>query len=179
MVDKMAIPIDPYEVYVEVQSLLKSAVVVNDACVRGKLDMHFFFPAVMLSALALEIALKCLYCMRTGDTKDGHSIKSLYASLPLADQDVIRQRFESTYLMANPKIRAAIIAEVGPLLPDGFDEAIDRCDGLFTRSRYRYERPGEFDIPNGLDHLVRAVVAIIIGEHPDWPERVEQAFNAK
>jgi len=111
----------------------------------------------MLAALAFELYLKCLLCLRGKSIprKAGHHTKELFDELVQTDRDWIYPGYVS-----------------------GTDTVLEALDYLFVNTRYRYEMkaPGAKKRPplntSKLGQLIHAARKILVRENPDWPERV-------
>jgi hypothetical protein len=129
--------------------------------------------AQVLSALSLEIYLKCLHRVRRRKPPRGHNQKEIFDALSRKDRLDIEKRYLENY--KGPTEALSWKQKVT------LDSALNRASVYFTGIRYGYERPsprspeiegmpgllGNIGIPNA----TLSVRAVILSKHPEWEQR--------
>jgi hypothetical protein len=122
---------------------------------------------VVVSALAVELFLKCLICIETGRSPRGHNLRQLYDQLaPDTRRDIAaiwqRELVPLRAPMWNEMERLA-----GKPVPRDLPTALLVSNKSFEKVRYLYE--GELDgITYVLTDMPTILRRIILHKHPEW-----------
>lgn len=100
-------------------------------------------PALVISAFASELYLKCLICIETGNLEFGHELRPLFKKLSEASQKSIQRRWDA--MVATPqrrRIYEALKAVTGEVVPMDLDWALRNGGDGFVELRYLHENEG-------------------------------------
>jgi hypothetical protein len=157
----MTKPTDNFQIFVQARQFMLA-----DECLRRHKDyVNLSRPAVVTSAFATELFLKCLRAMEGPTIPTGHDLSMLYKGLR-ADT---RQRIEASWdahAASMAKRFDAMETLVGEKIPRDLPTALEQCRNAFTLMRYIYEDPtaGVFYIGD----LARMLHDEIITRQPVW-----------
>ncbi len=129
------------------------------------------FPAVVISALSLEIYFKCLLVIETGTAPQTHDLRYLFNRLNPATQQKIRANYMPFMLEAQRVIsESAIASGVAPPNVD-FDFVLNLSRNAFNITRYIYEGIPAMSgwVANG---IVFATRQAILEKHPLWQHMI-------
>ena len=95
-------------------------------------------PALVLSAFASELYLKCLHCIDSRKTPSGHSLESLFYALP----EIRRKRIEVAWnemMTDQEELLKVRDKKLGVKIPRDLPTALSHADRAFEQLRYEYE----------------------------------------
>lgn len=158
---------DPAAIFVVAEQYYRAAEHLGNAK-RAGYAFDVRMPAIVCSAFALELFLKCLLAMDTGICPELHDLRHLFNRLPNPRQQTIRDRFAPHLDQASEYIfDSAQKAAVFPLPLVTFDYVLDMSRNAFPISRYIYEGlPGKSGwVAAGILDATRQT---ILSVHPEW-----------
>ena len=124
-------------------------------------------PAMVLSAFASELYLKCLLCIETGTVPPTHNLKNLFKRLQPNTQRRLEELWDTD--IRRPERQRSI--EHMCQLPRGNElrldllYALDMGANAFTELRYYYEKQSSYFLLSDFPNLLRAV---ILERMPSW-----------
>jgi hypothetical protein len=97
-------------------------------------------PALILSAFASEIYLKCIICLETGELAHGHHLKNLFRLIGPSTRRAIQQRWD-VYVSSplRQRMYAALASVNGSHVPTDLDWTLSEGSSAFTSLRYMHE----------------------------------------
>jgi hypothetical protein len=105
---------------------------------RNGFEQEVRMPAVVCSAFALELFLKCLLILEHRKPR-GHDLRELFDSLSEDTRARIRNRFAPRLPEAQRMIKEIAVAQgIAPPIVD-FDGILDISKAAFVQTRYIYE----------------------------------------
>jgi hypothetical protein len=93
-------------------------------------------PALILSAFASEIYLKCIICLETGELAHGHHLKNLFRQIGPCTRRAIQQRWDA--YVSSP-LKQRLYAKNGSPVPVDLDWTLSEGSSAFTFLRYIHE----------------------------------------
>ena len=134
-----------------------------DCEVSDELRFQLMVPVKVLGAFALELQLKCLYCIETGKSLWGHDLIDLFDSLSQGNRDKIEKDFDA-YEAVDPHA-IAMKAKLGASAKYDIRSILTEQRNAFQDWRYIYERqPRSGSVVN----VQRAVRKLILELEPNW-----------
>jgi HEPN domain-containing protein len=124
-------------------------------------------PAMVLSALASELYLKCLLCVETGGVPITHNLRALFRGL----QPMTRRRLEDLWDGDIRRPERQKMLDLMRTFPEGRELRLDLMYALdvgadsFIDLRYFYEKQQAFFLLGGFPNLLRSV---ILERFPSW-----------
>lgn len=115
-------------------------------------QVPFVIPAIVCSAFAAELFMKCLVLVERGAAPRGHQLRTLFSRLAPASRAAVSKRFDEL-IVANPTAQA--MKAQFPDVPLAIDDVLDTVDRVFEQWRYAYE--GHAGSAYGLSELAQAV----------------------
>jgi hypothetical protein len=119
-------------------------------------------PAMVLSAFAIELFLKCLLLLEGNELDRTHTLNVLYRRLSHKQKRRIEEVWEKE---ARPKIDE-LHRKVGLRHPTDLPNALVTCAKAFEHMRYGYEDPDRQVFYLG--ELPTILWRIILGMRPEW-----------
>jgi HEPN domain-containing protein len=162
MAEKQKSEPDVKLVFLNAEAFLEVSKVALDASNKGNTKILNLALATTTS-FALEIYLKCLLLLETGNAPRDHDLYNLFHSLKSATQSELTKDHEK-FVKLNPAFKARLTEEGLPL---DLEELLKRGRNAFVDFRYAYEHdPVRSDFAlNGLTKCVREQILKI---QPDW-----------
>jgi hypothetical protein len=126
---------------------------------RNGFEHEVRIPAVVCSAFALELFLKCLLVIE-GRKSTGHDLRELFDSLSDDAKTRIRDRFAPRLPEAQQMIRESAAAAGVDAPHVDFDSILDLSKAAFVQTRYIYEgiAPGTGWAASGILDATRQVI---------------------
>lgn len=128
-------------------------------------------PALVLSAFASELYLKCLIALETGRAAQGHDLLALFKSVGKETQANIDRRW-SEYVMSPQQQRhyAGLASLVGHSIPTDLNWALKNGGSGFVELRYLHEGDdGSKFLLGDFPDILRAEVLL---QKPEWSNRI-------
>lgn len=118
-------------------------------------------PSMVLGAFAIELLLKCLLVMDTGQAPETtHHLGKLFRQLPHKRKRRIEELWDAG---PRKKIRPFCLAKG---YPDDLPNALNACANAFEDLRYVYEDPAKTLFYLG--ELPQLLIDVIVEIKPDW-----------
>jgi hypothetical protein len=124
-------------------------------------------PAMVLSAFASELYLKCLLCAETGSVPDTHNLRDLFKQLNQSTRSRIEELWDANIRRPERQRMLEAIRQ----LPGGQDVRsdlpylLDVGANAFIELRYFYEKERSIFLLGDLPNLLHRV---ILERFPDW-----------
>jgi len=162
---------DPFKIFMNAERFRQA-----DLLLRSVQDPHLSVavgpPALILSAFASEVYLKCIICIETGELAHGHHLKNLYRRIGPRTRSAIEGAWDE-YVSSPLKQRlyAALSSMNGSPIPMDLDWTLSEGSSAFTSLRYLHEvedSKTKFllgDFPN----ILREVIIRI---KPEWTNMI-------
>jgi hypothetical protein len=122
-------------------------------------------PAIVLSAFAAELFLKCLLLLDSETPPNTHDLKALFAGL----SDQRKKRIEELWdkaVAANVKEFENTERQLGISLPRDLGSALSDCGNAFEGMRYLYEDPTK--VKFYIVDFAPVLRATILEIKPEW-----------
>jgi hypothetical protein len=126
--------------------------------------MYMHTPAVILSALSIEVYFKCLIAIETGKAAWGHDLEKLFGKLDPAIQERLHREFEASTLR-NPSWR--LKKAMGIAAPSDLKSLLRKGKLAFEKVRYPYDYSPE-ELAFELGRLQIPTRNIILDRKPEW-----------
>jgi len=138
----------------------------------GILSRHMpalMFPMVMCASFSLELYLKSLVLLESGEAERGHNLETLFSKVSPESQRAIRENYEKKRTEQNAMFAAS---KVPPLPKTDFDFILHASAEAFENFRYAYEgivkdQTGWLAGPIG-----ECVRERIMALHPEWANSI-------
>lgn len=165
----MATKINPADIFVQADCFYTTlAVLCNVNPEAVQLAVIMGEPVMVLGALTIELFLKCLICIESGDVPRSHNLKELYEKI----SPVLRSRIERGW----DKIAAyragewnSVEASMGVTIARDLPTALAVGADTFQKLRYSYE--GETQrVQYYLQDLPRLLGRIVLEIRPEWEQ---------
>jgi hypothetical protein len=162
---------DPFKIFMNAERFRQADLLLR--CVQdSRLAVAVASPALILSAFASEVYLKCIICIETGELAHGHHLKNLYRRIGPQTRSAIEGAWDE-YVSSPLKQRlyAALSSVNGSPIPTDLDWTLSEGSSAFTSLRYLHEvedSKTKFllgDLPN----ILRDVIIRI---KPEWANMV-------
>jgi hypothetical protein len=164
--------IDPFDVFKQAWDFMHCDEILRGTDHPGQMAI-VVRPAIVLSAFASELFLKCLLLIEGKGTHNTHDLHVLYKKLSKGTQALIKSKWDF------PTRRAADIALTekmsGQKMPTDFESALSRGGKAFKYMRYIFEDPLSTDF--FLADLPRMLQAVILELKPEWNHAVIHAIK--
>ncbi len=136
---------------------------------KGPVRSHYQVPTVVCRAFSIELYLKCLIGIETGNVPRGHELAELYLLLSEQSRKAIKDKFDSL-ILANPGLMAMkkffANDKSSPVnISLDIEDVLKVVNRVFETWRYSYEGKGGSSY--GLGELSRAIRETIIALNPD------------
>jgi len=146
---------------------------ISDLILRGNSNAQIMAaiggPALVLSAFASELYLKCLICIETGRLAHGHDLRVLFRQISEASRRNIERRWNA--YVATPerqRIYAALKALEGTEISTSLDWSLRNGGDGFVALRYIHE--GETGTKFLLGELPQILRDEILTSKPEWSQ---------
>jgi hypothetical protein len=128
-------------------------------------QMHLGVVYVVLSALAVELYLKCLLAIQVGQYPETHNLKTLFGQLPAHTRGPIKKRHDKEASEKTPDDPVLVHNQI----LGNLDSLLEECQDAFTLGRYLFE-PGAVRKMRifGLRIFERCLRDFILNIHPEW-----------
>jgi hypothetical protein len=161
--------VDPFKTYMNAERFR-----IADALLRADTNRRFLpsvaSPAIILSAFASELYLKCILSLESGGRHilATHELKTLYNDLRIDTRKRLEVMWaESNLKPMNVRARKAIAVVTGETIPEDLDWAISKANNAFVQLRYIHENDG-----NGVGFIIHDLPAmlktVILDMQPTW-----------
>jgi HEPN domain-containing protein len=162
---------DPFKIFMNAERFRQA-----DLFLRSALDQRLAVavasPALILSAFASEVYLKCIISIETGQMAHGHHLKNLYRRIGPQTRRTIEEKWDA-YVSSPVKQRlyAALSSVSGSPIPTDLDWTLSEGSSAFTSIRYLHE------VDNSktkflLGDLPSILRDVIIQIKPEWANMV-------
>ncbi|MEY9157342.1 hypothetical protein [Bradyrhizobium japonicum] len=168
MVNRPGIAVDPFKTFMNAERYRLA-----DSILR--LDQHRALfsavasPAMVLSAFASELYLKCILTIETGQPIDpSHDLHNLFRKISLKSRKRLQSLWADDVLTEqNQRMRKAVKATTGDDVPTDLAWALENGANAFTQLRYIHENNGQGTsfILGNLPDMLRLVVLEL---KPEW-----------
>jgi HEPN domain-containing protein len=130
---------DPFKMFMNAERYRRADLLLRSAQ-DPQLAVAVASPALILSAFASEIYLKCIICLQTGALAHGHHLKKLFRQISPKTRRKIEQRWDA-YASAPQKQRlyAALSSMNGSPVPTSLEWTLSEGSNAFTSLRYLHE----------------------------------------
>jgi HEPN domain-containing protein len=125
-------------------------------------------PALILSAFASELYLKCIVCIETGELAHGHHLKNLYRRIEPSTRRSIEEKWDE-YVSSPVKQRLyeALASINGRPVPVDFDWTLSEGSSAFTSLRYLHE-VDDLKTKFLLGDFPNILREVIVQKRPQW-----------
>jgi hypothetical protein len=164
----------PERIFLHAASFREAQRVLVNSVRSDTVEAHALaMPSAVISAFTSELLIKCLVCIETGHTPQGHNLLTLFRLLSSKTQKHVEELWDN-YALAHQGRWIEFERVVGPL-PRDLHSALAAGSKTFELARYVYEEREEFMFYVGAlpDMLVRVVFEL----KPDWLKTAEDAWN--
>lgn len=124
-------------------------------------------PAVTLSAFASELFLKCLLCIETGTTRQGHNLRKLFDALSSQSRERLIALWDN-YVLGRASQWDQAEHKLGRKVARDLPAALSAGHQAFELLRYRYEGAAPPDFQFYLDDLPHMLGCVILELKPEW-----------
>lgn len=159
-------PRDPLYIYMNAERFR-----IADQHMRAVNDINLlnsFAPvAIVVSAFASELYLKCLLCIETGDIPQTHNLRELFHKLTPATRQKIEIKWAG-YIPTMSRGWKQLEAVVGKKLDYDLESALMAGRSAFVRLRYHYEVENLADTSFILGDFPTLLRAVILEMMPAW-----------
>lgn len=131
----------------------------------SQLALKFAHPAMVLSAFASELYLKCIHCIDSGLVPPGHDIEKLFNGLPHLRRARITQIWDAKMVNDDAELQKHDRA-LGFKIPRDLPTALKDCSRGFEQLRYVYENPE--DVKFYIVEFPRVLRPAILEIQPAW-----------
>lgn len=160
--------IDPSKVFQQADCFYQTlAILCNVEPHNTQLAVTLGEPVMVLGALTIELFLKCLACIETGDVPRGHYLRSLYDGLSAPLQERIRKGWDSEIVAHRAAEWDRIEASMGQKIIRDLPGALAAANKSFERIRYSYEGNNE-GVQFFLQDLPQLLGRVILELKPEW-----------
>lgn len=171
--------IDPLKIYMHARGFYLAEEILSNVDLNNdpQMGMEISEAGIVLSALNIELFLKCMVCIETGLTPQGHFLDRLYSRV----SDKTRQRIESIWTNELVPHRDPMWKKMetqignGETLKRDLPSAIRAGNRAFEKIRYNYES-GDKDTQFYISDLPKILGRVILELKPDW-ERVRRTVK--
>jgi hypothetical protein len=161
--------VDPSKIFVQADCFYTTlAILCNVNPNDMRLAVTIGEPVMVLGALTIELFLKCLLCIESGDVPRGHNLKELFEKL----SPTIRGRIEDGW----SKIAAhrgadwdGLEASMAVTIARDLPSALAVAGDTFQKLRYSYEGNTE-RLQYYLQDLPRLLGRIVLEIRPEWED---------
>jgi hypothetical protein len=170
--------LDPVKIYLHARAFHKSyellcnSVSAEDARTVGVIA----HPAMVLSAFASELYLKCLLCIETNEVPEGHNLKNLFLGLQVPTRRELDDLWDAD--IRRPEKQQAIERlrerRDGKSLRLDLRYALDVGANSFAELRYFYEKERSYNLLSDFPFLLRKV---ILSRCPSWGSILPKPSN--
>ncbi len=160
--------IDPSKIFVQADCFYQTlAILSNVAPDNTQLAVTLGEPAMVITALTIELFIKCLVAIETGDVPRGHHLKQLFDKLGTSTQNRIQYTWDNSIAAHRAeewnKLEKSLRITIARDLPS----ALEVGSKAFERIRYSYEGNNE-DLQFYLQDLPQLLGRVILEIKPEW-----------
>jgi hypothetical protein len=158
---------DPFKIFMNAERFRQADLLLRSVQ-DERLAVAIASPALILSAFASEIYLKCIICIETAESAHGHHLKNLFRRISPSVRGAIEQRWE-VYVSSplRQRMYAALASVNGSPVPTDLDWTLSEGSSAFTSLRYMHESD-ELKTKFLLGDLPNILRDVIIGMRPEW-----------
>ena len=128
-------------------------------------------PALILSAFASELYLKCIVCIETGELAHGHHLKNLYRRIEPSTRHSIEEKWdEYNSSPVRRRLYKALASINGRPIPVDLDWTLSEGSGPFTSLRYLHE-VDDLKTKFLLGDFPNILREVIVQKRPQWGSR--------
>jgi hypothetical protein len=124
-------------------------------------------PVMVIGALTIELFLKCLICIETGEVPRGHDLKELFDRLGPSIRSRIQNSWDTGIAIHRAKEWDDLENSLGIKMPRDLPSALAVGSKAFERIRYSYEG-GTQDLQYYLQDLPLLLGRVILEMRPEW-----------
>jgi hypothetical protein len=160
--------IDPQQMFLHGDGFVKAKVILENIDPNNiKLNMAIAAPVMVTTALAIEIFLKCLNCIESGEVPHGHHLKNLYDSLVPATRKRIDELWDTHVVPMRTRDWDQIALAMKENFPRDLPGMLIGGNEAFEKIRYSYE--GKMDgVKFFLGDLPKLLGQVILEKKPEW-----------
>jgi hypothetical protein len=124
-------------------------------------------PVMVVGALTIELFLKCLNGIETGDIPRGHDLKALFDGLTSPTRDRIQNSWNTGIAVRRAKEWDELEKSLGVKIARDLPSALAVASRAFERIRYSYEG-GTQDLQYYLQDFPSLLGRVILEMKPEW-----------
>jgi hypothetical protein len=160
--------VDPSQVFVQADCFYKTLAVLCNADPNNiRLAVIIGEPVMVIAALTIELFLKCLVCMETGDVPFGHRLKELFERLSVQTQSRIEKEWDRSVAAHRAREWDDLEKRMGVTIARDLPSALAAGSDAFERIRYSYEGNTE-NVQFYLQDLPQLLGRTIVAIKPEW-----------
>jgi hypothetical protein len=133
---------------------------------------HRTIPSLVNAAFSLELYLKCLRCIETGNVVRGHNLTELFEALTAPTRQAVMAAYvRRCGVTSTVDGRDYLIGFSGALANSTIEELLDGTADTFQKLRYAFEMPpGAMVGSVGAVTAVEAIKDVIFSMRPTWTQ---------
>jgi HEPN domain-containing protein len=124
-------------------------------------------PVMVTGALTIELFLKCLVCIETGEVPKSHNLRGLFDKLSDTTRVRIQCSWDNDILMHRGAEWDHIEARTGQKIARELPAALTAASKAFERIRYSYEG-NTTEVQYFLQDLPQLLRRVIVEQRPEW-----------
>lgn len=124
-------------------------------------------PVIVLSSLNSELFLKCIVCIETGLTPQGHHLDYLYGRLSADTRTKVEHIWDTQIAPHREAMWSKIEASIGATFPRKLPVGIVASRLAFEKIRYSYEK-NQRDNAFSINDLPWVLNRVILQMRPEW-----------
>jgi hypothetical protein len=124
-------------------------------------------PVMVTGALTIELFLKCLVCIETGEVPKSHHLRELFDKLNDTTRTRIQRTWDNDILMHRRAEWDQIEAGMGQKIARDLPGALTAASKSFERIRYSYEG-NTADLQYFLQDLPQLLRRVVVELKPEW-----------
>ena len=167
MIRHSQMPLDPALIFMQADGFSSAYALMVAERIDPKLAGKIAAPAIVMSALASELFLKCLVCLETGKAPRGHYLKQLFDGVSIERRRLITAIWDGDIVPLRSPSWDQMKLHFGEDIPRALPDALSAANQAFEKVRYSYE--DELDgLRFILGDLPWVLKRVILQMCPDW-----------
>ena len=163
-------PIDPSKIFVQADCFFQAlAILTNVEPDNTQLAVAIGEPVMVVGSLTIELFLKCMRCIETGEVPRGHNLRILYDGLSLATRHRIQHTWDNEIAVYRRAEWDRFERSLGTKIARDLPSALTAASNAFERIRYSYEGGNE-NVQYYLQDLPQLLGRVILELRPEWKE---------